>query len=124
MDGAAPMHYRNAVIWQKAMTLAETACRCSRRLPAEERFGVRLQITRAAISIPSNIAEGWSRESRREKAQFLAIAQGSLSELHTQLLLCERLGWINETSLQSAYALIDETSRMLTVMRRRFRSEG
>lgn len=117
------MHYRNAVIWQKAMALAQTACRCSALLPAEERLGIRLQITRAAVSIPSNIAEGWARESRREKSQFLAIAQGSLAELHTQLLLCERLGWIDGTHLQPAYRLVDETSRMLTVLRRRFRSQ-
>ncbi|MBB1117515.1 four helix bundle protein [Stenotrophomonas sp. W1S232] len=117
------MHYRKAVIWQKAMALAEAACRCSMHLPGEERFGVRLQITRAAISIPSNIAEGWSRESRKEKSQFLAIAQGSLSELHTQLLLCERLGWIECGPLQATYGLADETSRMLTTLRRRFRSE-
>ena len=116
------MHYRDAVIWQKAMALAEAACRCSALLPVEERFGIRLQITRAAVSIPSNIAEGWSRESRKEKSHFLAIAQGSLSELHTQLLLCERLGWIDVPSLQPAYGLVDETSRMLTALRRRFRS--
>lgn len=117
------MHYRNAVIWQKAMALAEAACRCWIQIPAEERFGVRLQITRASVSIPSNIAEGWSRESRKEKSQFLAIAQGSLSELHTQLLLCERLGWTSCAELQPTYGLIDETSRMLTTLRRRFRSE-
>lgn len=115
------MHYRDAVVWRKAMELAETACRCTAKLPAEERFGIRMQISRASVSVPSNIAEGWSRESRREKAQFLAIAQGSLSELHTQLLLCERLHWLDTDSLQRAYGLIEETSRMLTTLRRRLR---
>ena len=116
------MHYRDAVIWMKAMELAEVACRCATGLPPEERFGIRGQVTRAAISVPSNVAEGWSRESRREKAQFFAIAQGSLSELHTQLLLCERLGWMAAESLQPAYRLIDEVSRMLTVLRRKLRA--
>jgi hypothetical protein len=58
----------------------------------------------------------------QEKAQFFAIAQGSLSELHTQLLLCERLGWVAAESLQPAYRLIDEVSRMLTVLRRKLRA--
>ena len=116
------MHYRDAEVWKRAMTLAEHACRLSGGLPAAERFGLRSQISRAAVSVPSNIAEGWSRESRREKAQFLAIAQGSLSELHTQLLLSERLGWIDPLALRQPHGLIDETSRMLTVLRRKLRT--
>ena len=117
------MHYRSAVIWEKAMALAEQACRLAGTLPAVERFGLRSQLSRAAISVPSNIAEGWSRESRREKAQFLAIAQDSLSELHTQLLLAERLGWLDPEPLAQTYGLIDEVSRMLTTLRRRLRSD-
>ncbi|GAA5001846.1 hypothetical protein GCM10025793_06310 [Lysobacter lycopersici] len=104
------------------MALAEQACRLADGLPAAERFGLRSQISRAAVSVPSNIAEGWSRESRREKAQFMAIAQGSLSELHTQLLLCERLGWLDPGALRLPYGLIDETSRMLTTLRRKMRT--
>jgi four helix bundle protein len=119
----ASMHYRSAVIWEKAMTLAEQACRLAGTLPAVERFGLRSQLSRAAVSVPSNIAEGWSRESRREKAQFLAIPQGSLSELHTQLLLAERLGWLDPEPLAQTYGLIDEVSRMLTTLRRRLRSD-
>lgn len=116
------MHYRDAVIWDKAMALAEQACRLAETLPVAERFGLRSQLSRAAVSVPSNIAEGWSRESRREKAQFLAIAHGSLSELHTQLLLGERLGWLDPEPLRPAYGLIDEVSRMLTALRRKMRS--
>ena len=115
------MHYRDAEVWKRAMSLAEQACRLAGRLPPAERFGLRSQLSRAAVSVPSNIAEGWSRESRREKAQFMAIAQGSLAELHTQLLLCERLGWLDSASLLASYALMDETSRMLTALRRRLR---
>jgi four helix bundle protein len=117
------MHYRDAVMWNKAMALAEQACRLAGTLPAAERFGLRSQLSRAAVSVPSNVAEGWSRESRREKAQFLAIAQGSLSELHMQLLLCERLGWLAPELLRPTYGLIDEVSRMLTTMRRKLRLE-
>ena len=115
------MHYRDAVVWNRAMELAELVCRGLPGLPATERFGIRSQLSRAAISVPSNIAEGWSRESRREKAQFLAIAQGSLSELHTQLLLCQRLGWLGGDVLIPCHGLVDEVSRMLTALRRRMR---
>jgi four helix bundle protein len=116
------MHYRDAVVWNKAMQLAEQACVLTAALPREERHGLRSQITRAAVSVPSNIAEGWARESRREKAHFLAIAHGSLSELHTQLLLGERIGWLSNKDLQAVHGLIDEVSRILTTLRRRLRT--
>ncbi|WP_374716901.1 four helix bundle protein [Caldilinea sp.] len=92
-------------------------------LPREETYGMRSQITRAAVSIPANIAEGWTRESRREKAQFLAIAQGSLAEAETLLTLCENLGWFPEDETRFLRSLWDEVSRMLTTMRRNLREE-
>jgi len=116
------MHYMETILWNKAMTLAELACGSVTRLPGEERYGIRLQITRAAVSVASNIAEGWTRESKKERAHFLAIAHGSLSELHTQLLLCGRLGWLSPELLQTPIALIDEISRMLTTLRQRSRN--
>ncbi len=116
------MHYMESTLWNKAMKLAELACRSASRLPREERYGIRLQITRAAVSVVSNIAEGWTRESKKERAHFLAIAHGSLSELHTQLLLCSRLEWLPQDVLQTPLGLIDEISRMLTTLRQRSRS--
>lgn len=115
------MHYRGALVWIKSMRLAELVCMNAARLPVEERYGVRLQMTRAAISVPSNIAEGWTRESRKEKAQFLAVAHGSLAEVHTQMLLCVRLGWLDGQKLAEALALVDEVGRMLTSLRRTVR---
>lgn len=117
------MHYQETAIWNKSMRLAERVCAASTQLPAMERYGVRLQLTRSAVSVASNIVEGWTRESKKEKAQFLAIAHGSLSELHTQLLICERVGWLFETDLVETKRLIDEISRMLTVLRRRLRPD-
>ena len=87
-------------------------------LPREETYGMRSQITRAAVSIPANIAEGWARESHKETAHFPAVAQGSLAETETHLTLCEQLEWFAETETRQVRSLLDEVSRMPTVMRR------
>lgn len=115
------MDYGKAIVWTKAMRLAAGACRAADRLPALEKFGMRAQISRSAVSVASNIAEGWSRESSREKGQFFAIAQGSLAELHTQLLLSRELGWLPTTEVEPLVGLIDEIARMLTTLRQRMR---
>lgn len=117
-----PLTYRELVVWQKAMDLAQAIYQLSPQLPREETYGMRSQLTRAAVSIPANIAEGWARESRNEKAQFLAIAQGSLAETETLLTLCERIGWFQIQDTLIARGLIDEISRMLTTMRRKLRA--
>ena len=95
--------------------------RLAPRLPREEIYGMRSQITRAAVSVPANIAEGWTRETSRDQANFLAIAQGSLAETETLLTLCEDLGWFPKSDTKKLRSLIDEVSRMLTTMRRRRR---
>ena len=116
------VHYQETVVWNKAIRLAERVCFTSAKLPDMEKFGVRLQLTRAAISVASNTAEGWARESRKERRHFLSIANGSLAELHTQLLICERVGWLNSAETSDIKHLIDEVGRMLTVLRRAVRS--
>lgn len=83
--------FRDLQIWQKGMNIARVAYRLTRSLPKEETFGLISQIRRAAVSIPSNIAEGRSRSSRKDFCQFLHIAMGSLSELETQLILVSEL---------------------------------
>ena len=115
------MHYRETTVWQKAMEAARELYRLAPMLPREETYGMRSQITRAAVSIPANIAEGWTRESNKEKAQFLAIAQGSLAETETLLTLCEQIGWFPEKETALLRSLLDEVSRMLTTLRRKFR---
>ena len=116
-----PLHYKELIVWQKAMAAAREVYRLAPRLPREETYGMRSQITRAAVSIPANIAEGWARESEREKAQFLAIAQGSLAEGETLLILCEQVGWFPEHETSTLHSLWDEVGRMLTTMRRNMR---
>ena len=83
---------------------------------------MRSQITRAAVSVPANVAEGWTWESRKEKAQFFAIAHGSLSKLETLVTICEQLGWFPESETPKLRSLMDELSRMLTTMRRNYRT--
>lgn len=117
------MHYRELIVWQKAMEIAQETYRLAPLLPREETFGMRSQLTRAAASIPANIAEGWTRESRKEKANFLSIAQGSLAETDTFLTLCEQIGWIPATKTAHLRDLLDEVGRMLSSMRRTFRNQ-
>lgn len=112
------MHYRATVVWNKAMAMVEEVYRLVPRLPREETYGIRSQLTRAAVSVPANVAEGWARESSREKLQFLAIAHGSLVEAETLVTLCERLGWFPEEETSAFRGLFNEVSRMLTTMRR------
>jgi four helix bundle protein len=82
--------YQKLIAWQRAMELAEQAYSLARLFPAEARYELSSQLRRAAISIPSNIAEGHGRRSRPQFQQFLRVARGSLQELETQVLLAER----------------------------------
>ncbi|RDI97202.1 four helix bundle protein [Dyella solisilvae] len=116
------MHYRDTVVWGKAMEMACEIYRLAKLIPDEERYGLRSQITRAAVSVPSNIAEGWTRESKKEKSQFLSIAHGSLAELETQLTLCERVGWLALSQTACVRQQVEEVSRILTTMRRNQRA--
>ncbi|MBK1988248.1 four helix bundle protein [Sphaerospermopsis aphanizomenoides BCCUSP55] len=83
--------YRDLKVWQEAMNLAESCYRITKTFPKEETYGMTSQIRRAAVSIPANIAEGYGRKTRGEYIQFLYIAQGSLKELETHLLLAMRV---------------------------------
>lgn len=117
------MHYRELTVWRKAMDVAKEVYRLAPRLPREEVYGMRSQITRAATSIPANIAEGWTRESNKEKANFLSIAQGSLAETETFLTLCEEIGWFPASETKKLRSLLTEVGKMLTTLRKNFRSD-
>lgn len=124
MERTSLLQFRDLIVWQKAMEAAEEMYRLAPTLPREEAFGMRSQITRAAVSIPANIAEGWTRESNKEKAHFLAIVQGSLAECDTLLTLCERIGWFPESDTVTIRSLHTEVSRMLSSLRRRYRTSS
>ena len=86
--------FRDLIAWQRAMELARQVYQITARLPEVERFGLTSQMRRAAISIPSNIAEGYARGMRADYLRFLRTSRGSLAELQTQLLLAEQLGML------------------------------
>ena len=107
-------NYRELLVWQKAMDAAEEVYRLVKLLPREEQFELSSQLRRAAVSIPSNIAEGQARNSTKEFVNFLSIARGSTAELETQLMLCVRLNYLQQTQIDPVFNLCDEISRMLT----------
>jgi len=121
--GSGGPTYWQLIVWQKAMAMARSVYALAPRLPREETWGMRSQITRAAVSVATNIAEGWVRESRAEKTQFLSIAQGSLAESETLLTLCEQNGWFSKEDAARTRAMMLEIGRMLTSLRRNLRKE-
>jgi four helix bundle protein len=115
-------HYRELLVWQKAMDLAEQCYVLTRAYPKEERYGLTSQIRRAASSIPANIPEGQARPHTREFLNFLGIARGSLAEVETFLLLSQRIGLMQQQQLDLLMSLTDEVSRMLAGLRRSLES--
>ena len=106
------MHnYNNLQIWQQAMDLVEDIYKLTASFPTEEKFGLVSQMTRAAVSIPSNIAEGAGRNSDKDFAHFISIAIGSLYELNTQIVLSERLGYIDQSQSQELQKKLDNLQR-------------
>lgn len=106
--------FKQLVVWQRAMELTEEVYRVSAELPSAERFGLLGQMRRSSVSIPSNIAEGHRRGTRKDFAQFLRIADGSAAELETQLLLAAKLFDVKNT--ERAFGLLGEVQKMLGSM--------
>jgi len=105
--------YRDLRVWQEAMSLAEACYFVTKAFPREELFGMSTQIRRSAASVPANIAEGYGRESTKAYQQFLRVAQGSLKELETHLLLAVRVEIASPHSIEPALERCQETGKML-----------
>ena len=112
-------NYKDLVVWQKGIALAKTIYQLTSKFPAEEKFGLVSQMRRAAVSIPSNIAEGQARHTTGEFIQFISHAEGSTAELETQLILSLELGFAITDSAQPAFTLLDDIRRMLNGLRRK-----
>ena len=108
------MHnFRNLKIWQKSRIIVKEVFLITRELPSEEKFGLVSQILRSAYSIPSNIAEGSGRDSKKEFARFLDIALGSAFELETQLILAFDIEYLSEEQLDYVQKLLQEVQKMI-----------
>ncbi len=116
--------YRELVVWQKAMELTVEIYRLARKLPKEEMFALADQMRRAAVSIPSNIAEGQDRNSKREFSSFLYIARGSRAELETQLDICIRVGYLTESDVQKARESLVAIGKMLTALIQKLKTDN
>ena len=108
--------YDELIVWQKAMDLVVKVYSLVKLLPKEEMYSLSDQMRRAAVSIPSNIAEGQERNTTKDFIHFLYIAKGSKAELETQLKLCIRLKYISESQASEATALIIEIGKMLNTL--------
>jgi four helix bundle protein len=114
--------YKDLVVWQKGITLATTVYGLTQKYPSAEKFGLVAQMRRAAVSIPSNIAEGQARHTTGEFIQFISHAEGSVAELDTQLILSIELELCRAESGEPAFRLIGELRKMLNVLRRKLSS--
>ena len=119
-----PRSYKDLIVWQKSIEFAKIIYRLTRTYPLEERFGLVAQMRRAAVSIPSNLAEGQARHTTGEFIQFISHAEGSVAEVDTQLILSIELKFCSETNAESAFGLISELRKMLNVLRRTLIARG
>ena len=105
--------YQDLIVWQKAMELVTKIYQVSNKFPRDEVFALTSQLRRAAISVPSNIAEGQGRSSRKEFIYFLGNAKGSLSEAETQILIARNLSYVSDEDLNTLLELSAEVGRIL-----------
>lgn len=114
--------YRDLIVWQQAMDLAVQAYDLTRNWPKEELYGLTSQVRRSASSIAANIAEGYGRETRGAYQQFLRIAQGSLKELETHLLIAERVGLIMRGAAAGILERTESLGKLLRLLIRKLSS--
>jgi len=108
--------YKDLLVWQRSMDLVETVYKLTAKLPRTEQFGLVAQMRRSSVSVPSNIAEGYGRQSTGEYRHHLSIGRGSLLELETQVILCQRLGYLEQSKAESILREIEEISKMLAAL--------
>ncbi|MDA9554684.1 four helix bundle protein [Pelobium sp.] len=108
------MKYTELEVWKEARALVKTIYDITQKFPASEKFGLTSQIQRAAISIPSNIAEGCGREGKKDSIRFFYIARGSLYELETQLYLSFDLNYLNPLELEVGLSTLQQVRKLLS----------
>lgn len=108
--------YRDLIVWKKSMELVKAVYALTKQLPKEETFALSNQLRRAVISIPSNIAEGYGRNSKQDYLRFLNTARGSKNEVETQLQICLLLEYLNHNELDTSLNLCQEVGKMLNAL--------
>ena len=116
--------HKQLIVWQKSMDLVVKVYDLVKKLPKEETYALSDQMRRAAVSIPSNIAEGFFRNSSRQYIQFLSVSRGSAAELETQILIGIRLKYFNELQIENTLNLCNEVLKMLSTMIIKMESKG
>lgn len=114
--------YKELIVWQKSMDMTVMLYSLLKKLPKVETYALGDQMRRAAISIPSNIAEGYGRNTKKEYLQFLYIANGSVCELETQLTLCVRVNYFTETEIQPIMSLLSEIGKIIITITKKINS--
>lgn len=110
--------YKDLIVWQKSIVLVKQVNALTSKFPSDEKFGIVSQMRRAAVSIPSNIAEGQARRTTGDYIRFVSNAEGSLAELETQLIISIEIGFCDKTSADGCFALMTEVRKMLNPLRR------
>ena len=108
--------HKDLLVWQRSMDLVEAVYRITAKLPASEQFGLTSQMRRSAVSIPSNVAEGYGRQATGEYRHHLSFSRGSLLELETQVLLSKRLKYLQPSEADSVISEIEQISKMLATL--------
>lgn len=115
--------HENLNVWKKAVDFVVEVYKTTERFPKEERFGLTSQIRRASVSVPANIAEGAARKSLKEFSHFLSNAQGSASEVETELLISYRLGYISKSQFVEFQTSLDSIGKMMNGLTRRLKQK-
>lgn len=114
-----PANFKDLIVWQKSRQLVKSIYLLTRSFPSEEKFGLISQMRRAAVSIPSNIAEGQARRTTPDFIRFISNGEGSLAELETQVILSADLEFCKNEDLFDIFSLMEEIRKMLNALRRK-----
>lgn len=121
MEEKMVQSYKDLIVWQRAMDVVIEVYKLVKLLPKEETYALSDQMRRSAVSIPSNIAEGQGRNSTKEYLQFLSIAKGSICELETQLIICNKTNYLTAEQTAAVEEMLQETGKMLNALMKKLR---
>ncbi len=118
-EESKPESYKDLLVWQKGIRLVKEIYQITGNFPDSEKYGLVAQMRRAAVSVPSNIAEGQARHTTGEFVQFVSHAEGSVAELETQIIISLELGYCHEANARGSLATVRELRKMLNALRRK-----